>query len=257
LLNIHRVFFERHRKYIECSRIDPQKNLTMKFAVVFALLAFASAASGQKAQIPCCYPLDQPSGAPIPPSIKIDCEKCRVEAKILQALTGKAAHVPTCRAKSNTFAPKQCFDGFCWCSTPYGIEIPNTKTKKKGLICKKKAKKGHNCLAKAATKGFKPKCNGKNYQKLQCLANGYCWCSMKDGFLIPNTVFNSKLKKAAPNCGRHRGLKFECGKRTGFLKHPWDKSRYIQCGAGGKTYSCICPGNTEFDVKEGICKFQS
>jgi len=241
---------------IESSRIDPHKNLKMKFAVVFALLAFAAAVSGAKKELPSCYPLDQPS-QPAGPAIKIECEKCRVEAKILQALTGKATHIPRCIAKTNTFAAKQCFGGACWCSTAYGVEIPNTKTKKKGLVCKKKAKKGHNCLAKAATKAFKAKCAGKNYQRVQCLANGYCWCSMKDGFLVPNTVYNSKLKIAKPNCAKHIGLKFNCGKRTGNVKHPFDPTRYIKCGAGGKTYCCSCPPNTKFDVKEKICIFKN
>merc|ERR1711931_514096 len=198
---------------IENSSIDPQKNLKMKFAAILALLAVASVVSEAKVTLPTCYPLDQPS-QPEGPKIEIDCKKCQVEAKIQAALTGKAHHVPSCIVKTNIFSAKQCFGGFCWCVTANGVEIANTKTKKKGLECPRKA---------------------------------------KDGSLVPNTIYKKNPKKAGPNCGAHAGLKFSCGKLSGNVKHPFDKTRYIKCGAGGKTYGCSCPANTVFDVKERIC----
>jgi len=243
---------------IECSKIDPtttidpQKNLKMKFAAILALLAFTSVVSEAIVTLPTCYPLDQPS-QPEGPKIEIDCKKCQVEAKIQAALTGKAHHVPSCIVKTNTFSAKQCFGGFCWCVTANGVEIANTKTKKKGLECPRKVKEGHNCAKHAVTKSFKASCAGKDYKKVQCLTNGHCWCSAKDGSLVPNTIYKKNPKKAGPNCGAHAGLKFSCGKLSGNVKHPFDKTRYIKCGAGGKTYGCSCPANTVFDVKERIC----
>jgi len=211
--------------------------------------------TNSKARSPSCYPLDQPSDLPGQKQPDIDCEKCQVEAKIQQALTGKAAYIPQCNVRTNRFLPKQCdaSTGFCWCSSPYGIEIPNTKTKKKGLVCKKKAKKGHNCSRRAATKGFKPKCNGKSFHEVQCMVKTeFCWCSMKDGLLVPNTVHNKNLKKKF-NCAAHSGLKFNCGKRLGNVQHPFDLTRHMKCGAGTKAYACSCPANAIFDPTKHIC----
>ena len=52
-------------------------------------------------------------------------------------------------------------------------------------------------------------------------------------------------------------MRFECGKSLSFFAHPFDKTRFLNCGSGGKTYACSCPKGLTFSSGENVCTYSS
>jgi len=185
------------------------------------------------------------------------CTKCAAKATMLNmAMAG--GHVPTC-AKDNSFAAKQCSTKHCWCVLKDGTKIEGSKRPSKlPLNCAKlrrKPPKKTKCQKKAGRpKGFKPKCdpNG-DFSAMQCLNKNFCWCSLRDGTVIPMTLHNKKQPKPANYCHKHRDLSYKCGKKIGTYPHPFDKNRFMYCFMQN-VFACHCPANLTYPQKaNAVC----
>jgi len=200
---------------------------------------------------------------------KTNCTKCRAKAMMLNTATEEEGYVPVC-TKKNGFKAVQCLPGgkTCFCARhKNGMEIPGTRGPAKSVNNKKcvaarKAWKAaqianRDCVKRQSGKGFKPACNAQGYYKTkQCLKKlGFCWCSLRDGTALPNTIYHkSTPRKNRPKCNRLRDTRFTC-KGEGFYKHPFDDHRFIKCGSG-RAFACSCPADNVFSSKLGICVFK-
>jgi len=199
----------------------------------------------------------------------VNCTKCRAMAMMLNTAGADKQYVPTC-TKGNGFKARQCeLNGkFCFCVTNNGEMIKGTKKPAKSLTNKacvqaRKTFKAteiakRDCVKRQKGKGFKPKCNKQGYYKTrQCLTKlGFCWCSLRGGEAIPNTIYHkSTPRKNRPKCNRLRDVRYTCSKE-GFYSHPFDDHRFIKCGSGNRAFACSCPADNIFNPKLGVCVYK-
>jgi len=228
------------------------KMASLIFVFVLALASMGVESACPASKLPCCYALPMAGDNK---AEKIDCEKCRAQAIMLDTAR-PGGFVPDC-TKANEFKSKQCQGNKCWCSDKDGKNIKGTGRPAKRAINCDKARKANqakklrrmpcNIQRKKGFKGFKPKCDQKGfYEKEQCMNRiSYCFCSLPTGSAIPGTIYRKNDKKK-PNCSQHIDLKYDC-KNMGFYKHPFDITRFMKCGAGGKGYVCSCPSGLGFN----------
>jgi len=194
------------------------------------------------------------------------CSLCRAKAYMLD-MGGFDIPIPSCEIDTS-FSAKQCHDNKCWCVAKNGEEITKRVDSKKALNCaKERAKlvKPTKCQKMASTKDpkkFKPSCkpNG-DFQAKQCLpaviagaAGTHCWCSLKNGKIIPDTIHSSATFPKY-NCDRHADLTYDdvCKKPFTTVVHPFDERRFVYC-AYKRAYACSCPQGLKFSkTKPLVC----
>jgi len=198
----------------------------------------------------------------------VNCEKCRAKAIMLKTADfkdSKGTFVPECEG-NNVFKAQQCDPKECWCATEAGMEIDGTRQVKTATFdCATQrttfqaaiVKSGACEKQKTKSKSFKPECDSRGlYKAKQCLDTiNYCWCSLPDGSALPNTV-HAKSAVTPPKCYKLRDTRFECTGKLGLKEHPFDNAWFVSCGAAKKVYSCGCPSDLIFNVKQGVCIYK-
>lgn len=189
-----------------------------------------------------------------------NCEECRCKA-ISHWIYDSKSYLPECDETDNSFKPKQCNQGSCFCVDKYGIEISGTRTSegREALECSSegdKAEKECTKKAKAPTEFFKAECDDQgNFKPVQCMTGPtgvkMCWCSLANGGLIPDTV-HSPVVGPTPDCRRHINLSYDCKGEEGLFTHPFDINRFIHCKAGG-AYACACQAGLKFNPYDKVC----
>jgi len=218
---------------------------------------------------PMCVEAPSPGGGQPAPKPRVpDCRKCIAEATAYQ-LTYPETCIPTCqKGKGNEdfFTRKQSCNGESWCVTKFGDEIKGSRVKGNKVDCSKfkdpaPPKTACQIASADGTKkksDFVFKCNKDGtFFHTQCYGKGknkpYCWCCMPNGRPLPFSFHSSKSKKA-PNCNKHYTTDLKCGKFEGLKVHPFDCTRYANCGPQS-VFSCKCPKGQAFDVKLKVCNW--
>merc|ERR1712002_778754 len=177
--------------------------------------------------------------------------------------------------------PKPCdcrkcqADSFCF--TDCGAEVEGTRQEGPGANCVAPPKttaapKLKPCAHKKSVLDssgnpykIDPTCDENGYfSDTQCWKQGpepgqeYCWCTQRNGKIIPGTFYVKNTKDAKPNCAAHVAVKPTCNKGDVLKPYPIITSpestcnRYISC-APERTWTCICGEGQHFDFAKQQC----